>query len=462
MRHHAAPQARSLTATLAGVSFELWACRANSKHNNGRTAVRRQLHLLVIFLGLMLGAGTIQALAAPDCGENTGQKATGKPIPIGAVTSMSGIGSFKEADDAVRAYFDCVNANGGIRGRPISYHNSDDQSQLDIAAQAARKLVGDEGAYAMVGSMSFIECIVNADYYRQQNVLEVGLGLPPQCYQSKNIAEINAGPRQSGIGAADYAHRVLGAKSVVCSIPKIPGSEYNCGGLEEWGKKAGVKVSSVYYDPMSLDVNSLTLQLLAAGADATMNYATDDIAARLLEAAQQQDAASKMKWTGPTAYYTAHFPRAIDAKYWNDRLWVNTELAPLDSQGKDNQNWIAVMNAYGGAAQRDSFSQGGYIAARVVVNAMLTIKDPDNVNRSTVTAAIQNMKPYETDILCQPWYWGGADAVQHNANHVTRTVTLHEGKWKTVEGCRAVPDPGLTSIEALEKNLGIKISDQLE
>ena len=81
MRHHAAPQARSLTATLAGVSFELWACRADLKHNNGRTAVRRQLHLLVIFLGLMLGAGTIQALAAPDCGENTGQKGDGQTDP---------------------------------------------------------------------------------------------------------------------------------------------------------------------------------------------------------------------------------------------------------------------------------------------------------------------------------------------------------------------------------------------
>jgi branched-chain amino acid transport system substrate-binding protein len=440
----------------------LWPQRANSKHNEGRTTVNRQINLLVIFMGLILGAATVQAQAAPDCGQNTGQKATGKPIPIGAVTSMSGIGSFKQADDAVRAYFDCVNANGGIHGRPISYHDADDQSQLDIAAQAARKLVGDDGVYAMVGSMSFIECIVNADYYRQENVLEVGLGLPPQCYQSKNIAEINAGPRQSGIGAADYAHRVLGAKSVVCSIPKIPGSEYNCGGLEEWGKKAGVKVVSIYYDPMSLDVNSLSLELLGAKADATMNYATDDIAARLLEAAQQQDAAAKMKWTGPTAYYTVQFPRAIDAKYWNDRLWVNTELAPLDSRGKDNQNWIAVMDAYGGAAQRDSFSQGGYVAARVVVNAMLTIKDADSINRGTVTAAVQNMKPYETDILCQPWYWGGADATQHNANHVTRTVTIHEGKWKSVEGCRAVPDPGLAPIEALEKKLGIKISDQLQ
>ena len=47
---------------------------------------------------------------------------------------MSGIGSFKEADDAVRAYFDCVNANGGIHGWRITYHDEDDQSQLDAAA----------------------------------------------------------------------------------------------------------------------------------------------------------------------------------------------------------------------------------------------------------------------------------------------------------------------------------------
>ena len=55
-----------------------------------------------------------------------------------------------------------------------------------------------------------------------------------------------------------------------------------------------------------------------------------------------------MKWTTPTSYYTVRFPDAIDSKYWNDRFWVNAELAPLDSKGKDNQNWLAVMDAYGG------------------------------------------------------------------------------------------------------------------
>jgi branched-chain amino acid transport system substrate-binding protein len=421
--------------------------------------MKSAVRLLAVFAIAILAGFVSQAQAAPDCGENTGKKATGKPIPIGAVTTMSGIGSFKEADDAVRAYFDCVNANGGIHGRPITYHDEDDQSQLDVAAQAAKKLVGDEGVYAMIGSTSIIECIPNANYYLKENIVEIGEGIPPQCYQSKNIAEVNAGPRASGIAGADYARRVLGAKSIACTIPKFPGSDWSCGGLEEWGKKFGVKVTSIYSDPASPDINSLVLQLLATGADAVMTYGTDDIGARIVEAAQQQDGAAKMKWLAPTSFYTVRFPGAIDTKYWNDRYWVNAELAPLASKGKDNQNWVAVMDAYGGKALRDSFSQAGYIAARVAVRAMLTIKNPDDINRNTVTAAIQNMPPYETDILCMPWYWGGPDATEHNPNHVTRMAMIHDGKWKTIEGCVADPDPALGRIEALEQKLGLKISD---
>jgi branched-chain amino acid transport system substrate-binding protein len=216
-------------------------------------------------------------------------------------------------------------------------------------------------------------------------------------------------------------------------------------------------VTSIYSDPVSPDYPSLVLQIMATGADAVMIYGTDDIGAQVMAAAEQQDAAAKMKWTVPTSYYTVRFPGAIDTKYWNDRLWVNAELAALDEKGQDNQNWIAVMDAYGGKDDlRDSFSQAGYIAARVAVNAMLTISDPDKIDRNTVTAAIQNVKPYETDILCGPWYWGGPEASEHNANHTTFTMTIENGKWKQLEGCVDDADPGLASIEALEAKLGIK------
>ena len=44
---------------------------------------------------------------------------------------------------------------------------------------------------------------------------------------------------------------------------------------------------------------------------------------------------------------------------------------------------------------------------------------------------------------------------------MTRTVKIHDGKWKNVEGCVADADPGLATIEALEKKEGIKINDQV-
>jgi branched-chain amino acid transport system substrate-binding protein len=397
------------------------------------------------------------AFAAPDCGLNTGKPATGKPIPVGAVTSMTGFGSFVESDKAVIAYFKCVNANGGIYGRPLAYQDEDDQSNLQVAAQAAKKLVEDRGVYMMVGSAGFFDCIANARYYIKQEILEVGVGISSACYQAKNIAEVNAGARQSLIGAADYARRKFGIKSLACSYAKGPDAPYVCGGVAEWGKKYGVKVTTTYFDPTSPDLNSLVLQLLSTRADAALLIGSPDTGAQLLNAVEQQDGAARMKWLAGTPYYTVSFPEAIDSKYWNKRIWVNVEAAPLDSTGPENRNWWAVEKAYGGPNDLlDSISQLGYVAARIAVRAMLTIKNPDEINRKTVTAALQNMKPYSTDLLCGPWYWGGPDETEHNANHATRIMTIENGKWKQAEGCVDDADPGLAPIEALEAKLGIR------
>ncbi len=68
---------------------------------------------------LFFVAGT--ASAAPTCGLNNGEKATGEPIKIGAIVGETGLDDFSSAADSAGAYFDCVNANGGINGRPIEY-----------------------------------------------------------------------------------------------------------------------------------------------------------------------------------------------------------------------------------------------------------------------------------------------------------------------------------------------------
>lgn len=89
--------------------------------------------------------------------------------------------------------------------------------------------------------------------------------------------------------------------------------------------------------------------------------------------------------------------------YWKDRLVVNLEFAPIDSSGPDNLNWRVVMSKYAARTDtRDAFSQGGYLAARTITQALLTLK-PDQTNRQTVNDAIPRVRNVKSDMLCHPF-----------------------------------------------------------
>ena len=112
---------------------------------------------------LMMSAGA--ANAAASCGTNSGAAASGEPIVIGAITGKTGPDDFSNSTKAAKAYFDCLNANGGINGRPVEYLVEDDQWNPETAAQLAAKLVDDKKAVLMVGNSSYVECGANAEAY---------------------------------------------------------------------------------------------------------------------------------------------------------------------------------------------------------------------------------------------------------------------------------------------------------
>ena len=91
----------------------------------------------LLALGVMTLAG--QAFAEVSCGANTGQPATGAPVIIGGIYGDGAPGDWSSSTDAAAAYFACVNANGGINGRPIEYSVENDQWAPEAAAQAAAK-----------------------------------------------------------------------------------------------------------------------------------------------------------------------------------------------------------------------------------------------------------------------------------------------------------------------------------
>lgn len=387
-----------------------------------------------------------------ECGLGNGKKATGEPIKVGAIMTASGGVDFSSAPTAARAYFDCVNANGGIDGRPIQYQTEDDGLNPQRASQLATKLADDPDVVALAGGSSFVACGVSGPIWQRAGLFEIlATGVPRACYESPNIAPVNAGPRISAIAAAQYAVEKLGAKRIAQISNNAPGvGDWTQDGVRAYveANTEGVEmVGDVLHDPGIRDANAVLLQALRDDPDAIIlqDPAPDDAA--ILKAAQTMGLKDKVDFVCLTPCYDITFPDQV-GDYWQGFV-SNSEFAQLDADTPDNKQWHALMNSYAPkGAPQDSFAQGGYLSAKILVDTLLDLDGA--ITRESVNKAIVAIADYESDILCAPWYYGTAQ--RHNANHTTRYVQMDGDGWKTAADCTETQDPELEPIIAAEKN----------
>src|SRR5689334_16337572 len=111
----------------AGLAVAVSACGSSNKSSSNTAA--------------SAPAATTPAPAASDtssCGDKPGQAATGTPIKLGAIATKQPGTDFTDIPNMAKAYFDCVNANGGVNGHPIDYYIQTEQTN---PAQVDRKSV---------------------------------------------------------------------------------------------------------------------------------------------------------------------------------------------------------------------------------------------------------------------------------------------------------------------------------
>jgi branched-chain amino acid transport system substrate-binding protein len=370
------------------------------------------------------------------------------------VVGKTGPDDFSASSTAAAAYFKCVNENGGIHGRPIHYLIADDQWNPETAAQVAAKLVRDNKVVAMAGNASFVECGANAKLYAQEDVMVIaGAGVPRECFFNKNYAPVNTGPRVSGTLIAAHAAQAYKAKKMVCVIPNIPSlGNWACEGAKGWGKDNGVEVETITIDPGSADATSVMLQASSKKPDVILLNLPKGIMVPMLAAAEQQGLNKKIRFVSTTPAYNADVPKAIGPA-WSNAFDLHLEFLPVESAGPDNSNWKAVMAAHADKkAPRDSFAQGGYLAARVVTEALLKL-DPKKIDRNTVSAALRQVKGFKSDILCKPFYVG--EGARHNANTSGPIAQVSGNGFKQVQACMTAQEPELQDIRSDEKKLGL-------
>ena len=152
------------------------------------------------------------------CGKGTGKKATGTPIKLGGINMLIPGVDFTTISKVANAYFQCVNDNGGINGRPIKYIQYTEQLNPAQEAALARKLIEKDKVVGVVGNTSFAECGTNWKYYQSKGFIVIGAGVQAECFSTPSFVEVNMGPRYSNVGAAQALVRA-GIKKLAIASP---------------------------------------------------------------------------------------------------------------------------------------------------------------------------------------------------------------------------------------------------
>jgi branched-chain amino acid transport system substrate-binding protein len=402
------------------------------------------------------GGRTQAAAAAATCGLKNGKKASGAPIKIGAVATETGGIDWSSAVKAAKAYFDCVNDNGGINGRPIQYFVEDDKLNPETAGAAGAKLVNDVGVVAMVASMSYFDCSVNGKLYIQKNVLSLAGPTPLRaCFENPNINGASLGPRQDTIGIEQFLHDKFHVKRIGFVSHTIPGlGDWSLQGAQAFAKANGMTVvKSILVPPVIQDPTSAVLDLVSAKPDAVIITASTPTTLAILKAVEQQNAKGSIRWTCDVPCVYPGLPQQLGS-YWQDgSLLFHTGQVGLDGKGPDNLLWLAVMAKYAPKEVHDGFSQMGFVAAKFAVATLLKL-DPAKIDRASVSKAFRAINGLRTDMLCDPFYWGPGKV--HNPVHSGYIYTIKGADYARVRGCAETRDPALAGIYALERKLGLR------
>ena len=395
------------------------------------------------------GAAEVEeTVKASDCGPTPGEKASGEPIKLGALATKQPGTDFSEIPRMAEAYFKCVNDNGGINGRPVEYVIETEQTDPGQAASQARKLIETEKVLGIVGNTSIIECDVNHEYYEQQGYYVIGSGIAPTCYSTPNFAAVNMGPRYSSDGATQALIRQKVDKIVLVQS-NVPGTDYIEEGPRLITEDAGLEFEGLKENVPIQDANSAALKAVQTAGDnggVVLNF-TPPEALKILQAAQQQGLQDRVKWGCSTPCNTDFLAEALgDA--WDGKLFVNAELNLITADAPDSNLYRQIQKEYAPDIPLGSFSQMGFLEARIATEALLGVQG--EYTKESVNEAFKNVKNFETDILCQPWYYG--EAPLHIPNNVDRTVTPEGGVMVEAEACFPISDvdPAIAQVREIE------------
>ena len=365
------------------------------------TAVRSQVAALWTALALCT------AISSPALAQKKYDSgASDTEIRIGNIMPYSGPASaYAAIGKAEEAYFNKVNAEGGINGRKIKFISYDDAYSPPKTVEQARKLVESDGVLLIFGSLGTSTNSAIRKYMNEKKV--------PQLFVASGASKWND-PRQypwtMGWQPSYASEARIYAKYIMKEKPdgKIGvlyqnddfGKDYLKGLKEGLGPKASMIVLEDAYDTSEPAIDEHVVKLKASGADVFISITTPKFAAQAIKKA------AEINWH--PVHIVSNVSASVGGVIEPAGLEISQGLlsASYTKDGSDPQ-WNAddgMKKFYNFVAQYDPKANKldagvvfGYAAAQTMVKVLQMCGD--DLTRDNVMRQAASLKDFEPDTL---------------------------------------------------------------
>jgi len=358
-------------------------------------------------------------------------------IVLGATAPLSGPASaFASVERGAAAYFAYVNAHGGVNGRTIDYRISDDGFDPSRTVQETRKLVEQDGVFAMVNSLGTEENVAVAQYLNDNGVPQLfaatgvdSLGDPKKYPLTVGyIPTFTAEARLYGVylGALNGTHKIA-----VLAAQDEGGDDLIAGLKRGLGKKAGEIVDVQRYDPLAAGVQAEVARLAGTHADVFVDFATPAYALQAFVAA------FKLGWSPQTvvpAYSSASSIIKIaqlntSAKHVAGLISTVFVKDPTDPRWRKDKTvalYRSIMKRYQPKGDvNDPYNMYGMAVAYTTVEVLK--RAGKNPTRKAVVAAALHLN--ERNPFLQPEIRLRTSPVDHFPIEQARLIRWAGGRW---------------------------------
>ncbi len=352
------------------------------------------------YFGLVIaGAATVMIATSALAQKKYDPGATDKEIKVGHLNPYSGpASSYGAIGKAIGAYFDKVNAEGGINGRMVKFISLDDGYNPAKTVEMTRKLVEEDEVllvFQPLGTPS------NSAIHKYMNTKKV-----PQLFVAtgatkwgdpKNFPYTMGWQPSYQSEAKNFATHILetkpGAKIAILYQNDDYGKDYLKGFEDALGDKGKTMiVSKVTYEVTDPTVDSQIVSLKASGADTFFNVTTPKFAAQAIKKA------AEIGWK-PTHYLNsvsssvasvlvpAGVENAVGIYTAN---YIKDPTDPQFQKGKEWDDWLAWMKKYHPSGSlTDNFNVYGYTVAQAMTQVLK--QAGDNLTRDNVMKQSANL-----------------------------------------------------------------------